>query len=104
MIRFIEIMNETNFNPRMERVATPRFTLGEVWINEKYVISIREAMGYQSLLKEGRLPEDLNEEHRFTSITTQNGTVSETHIVVGAPNIVAGRLNKNRDHNQLLKG
>jgi len=104
MIRFIEIKNETNFNPRMERVSTPRFTLGEIWINEKYVVSIREAMGYRSLLKEGQLPEDLNAEHQFTSITTQNGTVSETHIVVEAPNTVAARLNKNRDHSQLLKG
>ena len=104
MIRFIEIMNETNFNPRMERVATPRFTLGEVWINEEYVVSVREAMGYRSLLREGQLPADLNEDHQFTSITTNNGTVTETHTVVGAANVVASRLNKNRDRNQLLKG
>lgn len=104
MIRFIEILNETNFNPRMERVATPRFTVGEVWINEKYVISVREAPGYQSLLKEGQLPSDLNDAHQFTSITTHNGTITETHVVVGAPDVVATRLNKNHNRNQLLKG
>ena len=104
MIRFIEIMNETNFNPRMERVSSPRFTVGEVWINEKYVISVREAKGYRSLLKEGHLPAHLNGEHQFTSITTHNGTVTETHIVVGAPDVVAVRLNKNHDRSQLLKG
>ncbi len=104
MIRFIEITNNTNFNPRMERVATPRFSMGEVWINEQYVVSVREAMGYRSLLKEGLLPQDLDLEHQFTSITTQNGTITETHIVVGAPQVVASRLNKSRDKQQLLKG
>tara|TARA_R110002020_G_scaffold324583_1_gene540245 strand:- start:744 stop:1058 length:315 start_codon:yes stop_codon:yes gene_type:complete len=104
MIRFIEIMNETNFNPRMERVSTPRFTVGEVWINEKYVISVREAIGYRALLKEGHLPGDLSEEHQFTTITTHNGTLTETHVVVGSPDIVATRLNKNQARAQLLKG
>ena len=45
MIRFVEIINQTRFNPRMERTAVPQFSMGEVWINEKYVVSIREATG-----------------------------------------------------------
>ena len=59
MIRFVEVLNQTDFNPRLERTAKPRFTLNEVWINEKYVVSIREAKGYGSLMKEGLLPPDL---------------------------------------------
>ena len=54
MIRFIELLNETNFNPKMERTSTPRFSVGE------------------------------------------------THIVVGSPETVASRLNRNTS--QLLKG
>ena len=102
MIRFIEVLNETNFNSRLERTATPRFTLGEVWINEDYVVSIKEAKGYRSLMKEGLLPPDLDANHEFSIVTTHNGDVTESHTVVGSPAIVAQRLTK--DRSQLLKG
>ena len=55
MIRFVEVLNKTDKNPRMERVATLRFELGEVWINEKYVVNVRPHVGYDSLLKEGKM-------------------------------------------------
>ena len=102
MIKFIEVLNQTNFNPRMERTAHPKFTLGEVWINENYVVSIREAVGYKSLLREGQLPQDLNEGHSFTLVTTNNGNLTESHVVVGTPATVAGHLN--HDTKTLLKG
>jgi len=102
MIRFIEVLNETNFNPRMERTSTPKFTLGEIWINEKYVVSIREAPGYRSLLREGLLPEDLNGEHAFTTVVTNNGQLTQSHVVVGAPTTVATRLHAQGP--ELLKG
>tara|TARA_R100000008_G_C3519915_1_gene133402 strand:- start:91 stop:399 length:309 start_codon:yes stop_codon:yes gene_type:complete len=102
MIRFIEVLNETDFNPRMERTAIPRFTLGEVWINEKYVVSVKEAKGYQSLLQEGLLPPNLDANHQFSIVTTHNGELTESHTVVGAPDAVAAKLSKDRSH--LLKG
>ena len=102
MIRFIEVVNQTNFNPRMERTSKPHFTLGEVWINEQYVVSIREAPGYKALLKEGLLPPDLEENHSFTTIETHNGRIGESHVVVGSPTTVATRLNQNTKN--LLKG
>ena len=102
MIRFIEVVNQTNFNPRMERTAKPQFTLGEVWINEEYVISLREAPGYKALLKEGMLPPDLEGGHAFTTIETHNGRISESRVVVGSPTVVAARLRQTTK--TLLKG
>jgi len=102
MIRFIEVINETNFNARLERTASPQFSLGEVWINEKYVVNLREAKGYRRLLREGHLPEDLETTHDFTAVTTNNGNVTETHIVVGGISHIAARLNQ--DRKMLLKG
>ena len=102
MIRFIEVVNDTNFNPRMERVAIPEYSLGEVWINEKYVVNIREATGYTQMLREGRLPQELDAMHRFTAITVNEGNRSHTHIVVGEMANVANRLSKHKG--QLLKG
>jgi len=102
VIRFIEVVNQTNFKPRLERTAQPKFTLGEVWINEDYVVSLREAAGYKSLLREGMLPDGLESAHAFTLITTHNGTVTDSHVVVGSPATVAERLGTSSK--MLLKG
>ena len=103
MIRFIEVVNTTNYNPRMERTAKVRYSLGEVWVNEKYVVSIQEAKGYKKLLKEGALPSDLDVDHTFTLVTLNSGDVNESHVVVGDPATVAERLNHTRSRS-LLKG
>ena len=102
MIRFTEVLNDTNFDSKMERTAQLSFSLSEVWINEKYVVSFREASGYKKLLQEGRLPADLSKEHSFTAILTNSGGLSETHIVVGDIDTVARRLRV--DTRTLLKG
>ena len=102
MIRFIEVLNKTDFNPRMERTAIPRFTLNEVWINEEYVVNVREASGYRSLLKEGALPANLDEDHRFTMVTVNSGGSTATHVVVGSPQAVATKLGTSGA--SLLKG
>ena len=102
MIRFVEIINRTDKNPRMERTAKPRFELGEVWINEKFVVNVREHVGYNNLLEEGRMGVDLDSSHRFTTITLNEGGRSSSHTVVGDPMTVASKLS--RDRAQLLKG
>ena len=66
--------------------------MGEIWVNPEYVVSVREALGYKSLLREGALPLDLSESHTFTLLTlTQAGTTA-SHVVVGSPKAVAERL------------
>jgi hypothetical protein len=102
MIRFIEVLNNTDKNPRMERVATPEFELGEIWINEKYVVNVREHVGYNKLLKEGRMGVDLDLNHRFTTIVINEGGNSSVHTVVGDPLTVANKIS--RRNSQLLKG
>ena len=102
MIRFIEVVNKTDFNSRLERTAVLRFSLEELWINEKYVVSIREAPGHKKLLTDGLLPPDLDEGHLFTAITTTQGNTTETHVVVGAPLSVAERIKPRQT--SLLKG
>lgn len=102
MIRFVEVVNKTTKNPRMERTAIPQFELREVWINEQFVVNLREAAGYHKMLLEGRLPEDLDAQHQFTSVTTNTGGVNEVYVVVGDLSTVANRLSKNRAN--LLKG
>ena len=103
MIRFIELVNETDFNPRMERTAVPRYSMGEVWINETYVVSVRPAPEYRKMLLEGRLPTELDAKHQFTAVTINEGSISRTHVVVGDISQIANRLQTNKER-QLLKG
>ena len=102
MIRFVEVVNRTSKNPRMERISVPRFELGEVWINKEFVVNIREAVEYTRMLHEGQLPGDLSQEHTFTAVTVNQGNVSETHIVVGDVSNVASRLSS--PGKKLLRG
>ena len=102
MIRFVEVVNKTDKNPRMERTARLAYELGEVWINEKYVVNIREHQGYNRMLQEGRLKLGLDMGHRFTAVTINEGGKSTTHVVVGDAATVAKKLTP-RD-SRLLKG
>ena len=103
MIRFVEIVNQTTFNPRMERTAIPSFSMGEVWINEKYVVNVSPAPSYKRLLREGSLPPHLDENHEFTAITVNQGNTTRTHVVVGEAAFIASRLDSVKER-QLLKG
>ena len=102
MIRFVEVINQTEFNSRTERTSVPTFSLGEVWINEKHISHMRPAPEYRELLAEGQLSKELNPNHHFTSVTTTQGSISATHIIVGEVSTVAERLGY--DPRTLLKG
>jgi hypothetical protein len=102
MVRLIEVVNTTQYNPRHERVATPTFMLQELWINEQYVVNLRRASGYTKLLEEGRLPNELDGAHEFTAITTLTGGVQEVYVVVGALSDVARKVSIEKPI--LLKG
>jgi hypothetical protein len=95
VIRFVEVLPSPDLRP------TP-YALGEVWINKQHVVNLREASAYKQFLHEGKLPSDLESHHEFTAITVNNGTVTETHVVVGSVPFVASRFNHGKK--TLLKG
>jgi len=105
MIKFTIIKNETDFNYRMERVATPVFVLDEVWLNPQSIMQIRPAPHYKKLLSEGCFPKDLKEEHDFSLITVNNGSHTETYVAIGNHSFIARRVeNAFKGTKDLLKG
>ena len=103
MVRFVEVVSAyrgTSIN--QQRPAVEPYALSEVWINQNYVISLKESTAYRKLLEEGNLPADLAPDHDFTAVTTSHGGVVQTHVVVGELTSVAQKLN--RPTTQLLKG
>ncbi len=98
MIKFIEVVKR----PSTGVPHSVAYTLSDVWINKNYVVSVREAPAYKSMLAEGLLPTDLNENHSFTTVTTNNGYLTESHVVVGSAASIANRLAHSKK--SLLKG
>jgi hypothetical protein len=93
MIKFIKLS-------KVQRDS--RFSLDEIWINESHVVRLQSAPEMKKLLEEGHMPQDLDKSHDFTSITTNVGGITETHVVVGSAPAIAQRLS--HDKRNLLKG
>ena len=102
MIKFVEVVGDTDFRPPAALGGHPRFSLEELWLNPDAVVKVQSARAYKQILLDGRMPTELDKNHSFTSITLNNGGLLETHVVLGAPDAVATKLN--RTTKVLLKG
>ena len=77
------------------------YTLREVFVNPEHVVMIREEARMQDLKEQGHLPEDLNNNHRFTTLTINRGQTGTEIVVVGAPDMIEQSLNQNK---KLIRG
>lgn len=77
------------------------YTLREVFVNPEHVVMIREEARMQQLNEQGRLPAELNNEHRFTKLTINRGHTGTEIVVVGSPATVEDSLAKKA---KLLRG
>ena len=77
------------------------YTLREVFVNPEHVVMIREEARMQDLKEQGHLPEDLNNNHRFTKLTINRRQTGTEIVVVGAPDMIEQSLNQNK---KLIRG
>jgi len=78
------------------------YLLRTVFINPDYVVCLREDHDTTNLLKEGRLPEDLDARQSFTRVSINKGTYGQDIVVVGPVEEIYKRLDFQKK--QLLKG
>ncbi len=97
LVRLTEVCQNTYTVPTAED-----YTLREVFINPEHVVMIREESRMRSLNEQGKLPKDLDMDHRFTRLTINRGHTGTEIVVVGAPSIIEGTLNNNKK--KLIKG
>jgi hypothetical protein len=88
MIQLIEVCELSTANKN----AKQRFTLREVYINPKHIVSLREDINFKQKLNEGQLPEGLNNEQRFTRVAIDKGHTGLEIIVVGHPTIIETKM------------
>ena len=92
MVRLIEVYKN----------STQGYTLREVFINPKHVVSLREDDNVKDKLNEGILPEGLEDTHRFTRIVLDKGSVGSELIVIGDPPTIHEKMRGHKS--ELLLG
>ncbi len=69
-----------------------RYFLREVTINPEYVVCVREDSSMRRMLKEGKLPNGLDDSHQFTRVYLDRGQSGIDIVVVGNPHLVEEKL------------
>ena len=64
MVQLVEVFNEVSSAMR----GTSKYTLREIYINPKHVVAIRPDVRMRTQLKEGLLPEGMDERQSFTKV------------------------------------
>ena len=95
LVRLTEVCQNTYTVPTADD-----YTLREVFINPEHVIMIREESHMRQLNEEGKLPKNLNQNHKFTRLTINRGHPGTDIVVVGSPDVIKKNLNKK----QILRG
>ena len=98
MIKLVEVCEVANASNSTQK----SYTLREVYVNPKHVVSLREEHSYQQKLMEGEMPEGLDLRQGFTRVTLDRGQTGLDIIVVGPPHIVETKLEHNKK--ELLHG
>ena len=88
MIQLVEVYNEVSSAMR----GTSKYTLREIYINPKHVVAIRPDNRMSGVLKEGLLPEGLDERQSFTKVFLDRGQTGIDITVVGEAALVGKKL------------
>lgn len=88
MVQLVEVCELLKAN----KGSNQKYTLREVYVNPKHVVSLREDTGYKTKLSEGKLPGNLNDTHKFTRVTLDRGNSGSEIVVVGAPHVIEVKL------------
>ena len=105
LVKFIEIVEnstKTHLSSSVDKAG--RFTLKEVSINPEYVVCVREEERMGQMLKEGYLPEGLDQRQKFTRVFLDRGHTGIDVVVVGDPEIVETDLKRAKGNKELLNG
>ena len=78
------------------------YLLREVYVNPKHIVAMRQDDRMTSVLKEGKLPDQLDQRQNFTKLYVGRGNTGIDITVVGDLNTIKEKLGL--DNRSLLKG
>lgn len=81
LLNLIEVFDEVIHHNKAE--GKKYYHLREVVINKRFITFMREDTVMHAYLQEGRLPEGLNKDQKFTRISVARGNIGQDITVVG---------------------
>ena len=78
------------------------YMLREVYVNPKHIVAMRQDDRMNSVLKEGKFPDQLDQRQDFTKLYVDRGNTGIDITVVGDLNTIKEKLGL--DNRSLLKG
>jgi N-acetylmuramoyl-L-alanine amidase len=91
MVKLVEVQQRMN-----------NFRLTEVYVNPEHVVAMREDERMTQVLREGKLPENLDDRQSFTKIYIDRGHTGIDMTVIGDVQQIKEKLGLNK--RTLLKG
>ena len=85
MVKFIEIFEQPREYNEELGMCKVDYSLREVFINPKYIISMRQSESMQGKFKNGSFIKDLNKNAQFTQLVVANSSHAspKTYNVIG---------------------
>ncbi len=81
LVKLLEVYEEVVHHNKAEGQKT--YHLRDVVINRRFITSMREDLVMLAYLKEGRLPQGLISNQKFTRIALSRGNIGQDIVVVG---------------------
>jgi|TARA_R110000744_G_scaffold64419_2_gene132528 hypothetical protein len=85
IIKLVEVFENTKFTQEAKRYA-----MREIFVNPDHVVCLRSEPSYGKLLREGVLPEGIDNRQEFTRVHMSRGQLGLDIIVVGSPSSIEG--------------
>jgi hypothetical protein len=80
-LKLIEVYEEVMHHGKVE--GQKFYSMRDVVINKHFIAFMRDDAVMSSYLKDGRLPEVLNKEQKFTRISISRGNIGQDIVVIG---------------------
>ena len=102
LLNLIEVYEEVIHTNKAE--GQKHYHLRPVVINRRFITFMREDPAMGAYLREGRLPETLSKDQRFTRISVARGNIGQDIIVLGDLQHVTNLFNQDDVRKRTLKG
>jgi hypothetical protein len=102
LLNLFEVYEEVIHHNKSE--GQKHYFLREVVINKRFITFMREDTVTSQYHKDGRLPETLAKDQKFTRISVARGNIGQDIVVVGDLKHITSLFNQEESRKRTLKG
>jgi hypothetical protein len=102
LLNLLEVYEEVVHTNKAE--GQKHYHIRPVVINRRFITFMREDAAMLAYLKEGRLPDTLSKDQKFTRISVARGNIGQDIVVIGELTQVTAWFNEDEPRKRTLKG